>query len=372
MTAPHLLMSEAKSVWLVFSLPMEVSAYFERRARAWRVMAVVVAAATLLGMAIWRGGVDAEGAWRAAAALVGVWVISLVIYAIMIGDARVPDTDRGETAKPQVWRTYGCMVAASLLGSAIYLAPPWTVVSSLIVWWMFGIALWQGVERRLRHILEPTERIPHHLTLADALRAVLIFFIFQSITAALLIALKAPETALLISFLIGGVVALTDATLRLRHRRLRLPSTPARDSSSPLRDLLVATATCIVAAWCWLQLIDWIPALRTLLHSAGGSAEFDITSLPMILLLVIAAPVIEELLFRRHIFRIMQAFWSPRTALITSALLFAIVHPGISFPPVFLLGLATAWLYSRTGRIALPMLLHAAYNAAVIVFHSGN
>lgn len=44
------------------------------------------------------------------------------------------------------------------------------------------------------------------------------------------------------------------------------------------------------------------------------------------------APIIGELLFRGYVFRVMQRAWSPKNAIAASALLFAIVHPGLSLP----------------------------------------
>jgi hypothetical protein len=87
-------------------------------------------------------------------------------------------------------------------------------------------------------------------------------------------------------------------------------------------------------------------------------------------LMVVAAPIIEELLFRGYVFRVMQRAWSPHNAIAASALLFAIVHPGLSFPPVFVLGLATAWLYFRWQKLWPGMLLHAGYNAAILALNA--
>lgn len=48
-----------------------------------------------------------------------------------------------------------------------------------------------------------------------------------------------------------------------------------------------------------------------------------------------------------------------------ASLVFASLHPAAGFVPVFVLGLATAWAFERTGGLLAPMLTHAAYNCAV-------
>ena len=88
MTAPHVLMSESNSLWMIFSLPVEIAEYFQRRTRVWRTTGVIMGAAVITGLATWKGGIPADDWWRIPAALVGIWVVSLVIYAMMIGNAR--------------------------------------------------------------------------------------------------------------------------------------------------------------------------------------------------------------------------------------------------------------------------------------------
>jgi ABC-2 type transport system permease protein len=48
-----------------------------------------------------------------------------------------------------------------------------------------------------------------------------------------------------------------------------------------------------------------------------------------------------------------------------SAALFAIVHPPLAAPAVFLLGVSAAAVRERTGRIAAAMAAHTAYNAVI-------
>ncbi len=100
----------------------------------------------------------------------------------------------------------------------------------------------------------------------------------------------------------------------------------------------------------------------------AGTGVFEWSPVVLILLAVVAAPILEELLFRGFMCRTMLGFWSKRNAVLGSALIFAVVHPGPSFPPVFLLGLAAAILYLRSRSVVPGMILHALYNLGIVWF----
>lgn len=85
-------------------------------------------------------------------------------------------------------------------------------------------------------------------------------------------------------------------------------------------------------------------------------------------LLVIVAPVTEELLFRGIIFRGLMTHYRFPLALLFSSLMFAGVHLNPwQFSSAFLLGIMVAWFYFRTGSIALCVFAHAVMNGAVLI-----
>ena len=84
------------------------------------------------------------------------------------------------------------------------------------------------------------------------------------------------------------------------------------------------------------------------------------------LLAVGFAPLFEEFLFRRLLLVALMKHLKVSHALLIGSLVFAVVHPLTSFPPVFCLGLACAYVYWRSGKLWIAMLLHALYNTGVI------
>ena len=83
-------------------------------------------------------------------------------------------------------------------------------------------------------------------------------------------------------------------------------------------------------------------------------------------LAVLLAPPCEEYLFRGLAFEGLRRSFGPGRAAVASALLFAILHPMVSFPAVFLLGLATAWACARSRSLLAPIAAHVVYNAVVV------
>lgn len=82
---------------------------------------------------------------------------------------------------------------------------------------------------------------------------------------------------------------------------------------------------------------------------------------------VIIAPVAEEAFFRGVAFNAWLRERGRRFAYIGSSLLFAAIHASIvSLAPIFLLGLALAWVYRRTGSLLAPIAMHATVNGITV------
>lgn len=98
----------------------------------------------------------------------------------------------------------------------------------------------------------------------------------------------------------------------------------------------------------------------------------DISELPLglyILLVVITAPVVEELFMRGLVAKGLANKYSKRTAIIFTALLFGAVHMNIwQFTTAFVGGLFITWLYLTTDALLLAILAHAVHNGTDIIF----
>lgn len=80
---------------------------------------------------------------------------------------------------------------------------------------------------------------------------------------------------------------------------------------------------------------------------------------------LIEAPFLEEIVFRRFIFRACHRFMPLWVAIPLSSAVFALMHfNALVFIPLVFVGASFAWLYWRTGRLTAAMFAHFIFNAA--------
>lgn len=84
--------------------------------------------------------------------------------------------------------------------------------------------------------------------------------------------------------------------------------------------------------------------------------------------IVIAAPVIEELIFRGIILNGLLRKYSPVKSIVISSVLFGIVHLNPwQFIGAFIIGLVSGWVYYRTRKLTLSIMIHFVNNLIAFV-----
>lgn len=79
--------------------------------------------------------------------------------------------------------------------------------------------------------------------------------------------------------------------------------------------------------------------------------------------IVIAAPVLEELIFRGIILNGLLKRYSPLKSIVISSILFGVVHLNPwQFVAAFVIGMFSGWVYYKTNKLALSILIHFANN----------
>lgn len=82
----------------------------------------------------------------------------------------------------------------------------------------------------------------------------------------------------------------------------------------------------------------------------------------------VVAPIVEELIFRGLILQGFRRNYNAFTAVVMSALLFALFHLNPwQFPATFLLGLLLGWIMTRTNNLLLSILGHSINNFLVLI-----
>lgn len=111
---------------------------------------------------------------------------------------------------------------------------------------------------------------------------------------------------------------------------------------------------------------SFVPAPRELLEQFVALGKDS--PVGAFLALVVVAPLTEELFFRGFILRAFLRRYSVATAILLSALLFAIGHANPwQFLSAAVGGLLLAWLYWRAGSLLPCFLAHASFNGLSVV-----
>ena len=174
---------------------------------------------------------------------------------------------------------------------------------------------------------------------------------------------------------LGAIVLLVSTQVALlavswllvfRPRALAgLPSWPGRNAAAAI----TSGVGWGIGAWVISTLVAG--AVVFVLEALGiepepQAAELAIAMLDpwlVIVAVVILAPIAEEIFFRGVVFNALLREGGPRWAFIGSSALFAIIHVSlVALLPIFLLGLALAWVYRRTGNLLAPIVMHATVN----------
>ncbi|WP_161635358.1 CPBP family intramembrane glutamic endopeptidase [Aquimarina macrocephali] len=95
-----------------------------------------------------------------------------------------------------------------------------------------------------------------------------------------------------------------------------------------------------------------------------GSIDFSLDIVFKMIYTIILLPVLEELLFRRIIFKsLLNKYSNLWIAILISSLLFSIIHLSINnLIPTFLFGVIASYIYFKTNNIWYSILLHVISN----------
>ena len=136
-----------------------------------------------------------------------------------------------------------------------------------------------------------------------------------------------------------------------------------------LSGLLIGLGTQIVGGLIYLPLmllfedLDVSEPARELVDKATGFGVFL-----LFLVVVVGAPLVEELFFRGLTLKAFEKKMSSRLALMLSSLFFAIAHLQlIQFPALFLFGLVAGYLVKKYDRLGRAVWAHVGFNATTVI-----
>lgn len=262
--------------------------------------------------------------------------------------------------------SYLFVLLIGLYAYALYSADWNSEIAMLSLCSALALALWQKASDRVPYLLDSVAAPPSRVALADSLIAATIFFALQNMVSVVLRHYVHGDATsrIVLAYICAG--ALTYALVRGTFAALNTNGIPKLLGPDLAQSIRTGVATGLLCASVGIGYL-WFARRHGFLPDTAAPQLLPTQARAAIgLLTVLAAPLFEEFIFRGLIFGGMRRSICLPMSTLGSAALFAIAHPLTSLAPLFVLGIATAWVYEHKQALLAPMLTHAVYNAAIV------
>lgn len=358
------LSSEGKALWLTLAQPASLAAMLTRKVRLWSAIGAALACGVFLGLALAKGR-PVDGGFLFDLACLGVGAHGAAWLAAGIGVLTVDPTADVIPRMPRPRHLYLFLFLAGtyVAGLASDQAPQ--RLAAMLVFTTLAWSMWQRASDRLAWLYDADAMPKARLSAYDAGAAVTTFLVLQSLVTVICVAARARELATPLAFAIAGAVTLGIWSAALAARGLALREIFGLDAEEAKAKGRSTLAGLLLGAALGVGAIAWLPFAIDLGLAPAEDPSTRAQRVAFAWLAVVAAPLVEEPLFRGILLRALGRSTTPLVAAVWSSALFAILHPVSGWPPVFALGLAAAILRQRTNWLPACIVAHAAYNAVV-------
>ncbi len=303
---------------------------------------------------------------KASAFFLGLIPMAFISMALSFSAYKAPQMIQ-DNPSPYPIVTFHLLWIASLFGAAIYYGPPGSELTMLILFCFVATGLWKDLNRVVPVFLDPGFTATPRLTLNNTLNWVLFFFSLRIIIDIIAGVASQPNSAVtvgtVVAYAIAGCVSVGLASLW--GFRIKVPSLSKKhDMFSGLRLTLAFIAMLAALAAFATFYFPLVKNLSQHLYCLKIITKTD--RIIVSIYFCLFAPVLEEVLFRRFLFRALLQDFSSGKALLFNALIFASISPVSNFLPLLCLGLCCGWIYLRSGKLYSAVMLHSLFNLYVI------
>ncbi len=369
------LAAEGPALWLLYTAPRPLERLLLSKLWAWACVACLYALGVLSLVWLKNPALFLPTLPYAALSFAGILVYAVI--ALGLGTLGTDPLEPEPRRRVRPGSMYLFMLLSSLFAYAIYIPSWWAKLVQLCLSALLAFAMWQKLRDRLPFLLDPTEAPLPTIAVADGVIAALAFFVLQGLFTPLFRSdERAPALTLLLAFVSAGSAVAVLALISFKRsgvpelmRALGLSRAPGA-RLGVVTELGLGVLAGLAAAVLALGYLAWaqrIPWLASALDGPASRDSLDLEArLGALAVGVLAAPLVEEFIFRGILYRGFRRSVRAPSAALASALVFALVHPAASALPVFVMALLAALAYERSGWLATPIAAHMTYNAIVL------
>jgi ABC-2 type transport system permease protein len=370
MSAFQNLNNEGQSIWLLYTFPKKISQVLKEKAVLWALLSAPYAIAIFTFGALQVESFNWSDIGLALYVLIGVALFALIAVALGVFASNPLAQEQHNKIRPTYLYLY--MTLTGVYGYGLYAKHWWDSVVLVILTLAMAFSLMQKASDQLPYLLDPVAAPPPRVSLSGGLIAVMMFFVFQILAAAIIgLFWKQISAVILLAFTCSG--ALTFCVMRFTYWRANTQDIPrffVRPSDGAGRFFNAVFVQCALAVLlglvCAVFALGYLQVAPKLFPQANASWQSDVGRWWVAAAVVLAAPLFEEFIFRGLVFAGLRRSMTLPNAMIVSAAIFAVVHPPISMIPVFVVGLATAYAFERTQSLCPAVLVHATYNGVIV------
>jgi membrane protease YdiL (CAAX protease family) len=386
---PKSLASEGAALWITLTWPRGLESLLKAKAWLWSMLSSILVVLTLVYAAI----LYPQAIWKIAMVGIGWFFFahSMAEKAVTLVTVTAESGEQQRIPRMRQWAASLGMLTFSIG----ILTQQWNIAIMGIVYsYMTAAAMWENFRARLPYLFDPwSEKLPTPPTLTHAMIAISILVEGGAVLSAIALGIAGRANLATTQVVVYGFCAALVSLGVMRFLRNRgvsnrsiwnwsgAPRVDAWhqrwiDRGMADRGLFVALGMGAIGglilaglAVGYLALIAHLPLLGDQLrHAAEQAAKSPDLQRSYAIMAICVAPFAEEYLFRGLLFRALDREWGGWRALVGSAAFFAVYHPLLAWPPVFLVGMSNALLFKQTGRLAPAVLLHLVYNAVVVTY----
>ncbi len=370
---PRSLVSEGPALWLTLTWPRGLEDLLKEKARLWSnlsnaIVGLALSITILIFPADW---------WKIVIVGIGWLVFSSTLALKSVSLVTVPSSS-GETEPPDRAARWFSMLgtlsfAAGLLTGTWQVAVMGIVFSSLV-----SVAMWERMKARLPYIFDTwsikAAPAPSLIQVTVGI-ALLMEFIGVCMVVAHVFSGKTDGQWFAWTLGYGSAVTLGCLCMQLflhdygvSLRSILVWESKPRSWALGAGNGLGVLCGVVLAllALVYQYLLPYSPWAAEAAKSVKQISDYRDQALWIFLVVSVFAPIAEEYFFRGLLFRTLDRDLGDWRALVLSAASFTVLHPPLSWVPVFLVGLCSAWLFKNTRHLVPSVLLHATYNAIVV------